>query len=77
MIAGGGTVEDVATTSYKLHGSLDKFEAGTPNIISAVSLLKAIEYITSIGGIQKIREHEQELVKYFLEKAKDSNIEIV
>lgn len=77
MIAGGGTVEDVDTTSHKLHGSVDKFEAGTPNIIGAVSLLRAIEYITSIGGIQKIREHEQELVHYFLQKAEESNIEIV
>jgi len=69
MIAGGGTVEDVDTTSYRrLHGSVDKFEAGTPNIIGAVSLLKAIEYITSIGGIQKIREHEQQLVHYFMNK---------
>jgi len=68
MIAGGGTVEDVDTTSYRLHGSVDKFEAGTPKIIGAVSLLKAIEYITSIGGIQKIREHEQQLVHYFMNK---------
>jgi selenocysteine lyase/cysteine desulfurase len=32
-----------------LTSGTDKFEAGTPNIIGAVSLLKAIEYIDSIG----------------------------
>lgn len=77
MIAGGGTVEDVDTTSYRLHASVDKFEAGTPNIIGAISLLRAIEYIASIGGIQKIWEHEQEIVRYFLQKAENSGIEIV
>lgn len=77
MIAWGGTVEDVDTNSYKLHTSVDKFEAGTPNIIGAVSLLKAIEYIKSIGGIQKIREHDQELLRYFLSKLDSSGIELV
>ena len=71
MIVGGGTVEDVATNSYRLRSNAGKFEAGTPNIIWAISLLKAIEYIKSIGGIENIREHEQKLVKYFLQKYRD------
>lgn len=67
MIAGGGTIEDVSVGGHTFASWTDKFEAGTPNIIGAVSLLKAIEYIDSLGGMQKIREHEQELVKKTLE----------
>jgi len=67
IIRGGGTIEDVSIEWHSLVENSDKFEAGTPNIIWAVSLLKAIEYIKSIGGMKKIREHEQKLVKRCLE----------
>ncbi len=67
MIRGGWTIEDVSIEWHTLATNTDKFEAWTPNIIWAVSLAKAIEYITSIGGMKKIREHEQQLVKLCLE----------
>lgn len=67
MIRGGGTIEDVSVTGHTLATNADKFEAGTPNIIWAVSLAKAIEYIKTIGWMKKIREHEQQLVKLCLE----------
>jgi cysteine desulfurase/selenocysteine lyase len=62
-----GTIEDVSIEWHTLAGNSDKFEAGTPNIIWAVSLLKALEYIKSIWWMEKIREHEQKLVKLCLE----------
>jgi len=64
---GGGTVEDVDIQWHTLVNNSDKFEAGTPNIIWAVSLLKALEYIKSLWWMKKIREHEQQLVKLCLE----------
>lgn len=67
IIRGWGTIEDVSIHGHTLAGNSDKFEAGTPNIIGAVSLSKALEYIKSIGGMQKIREHEQKLVKLCLD----------
>ena len=67
IIRGGWTIEDVSIEGHSLTTNSDKFEAGTPNIIGAVSLGKAIEYITSIGWMEKIREHEQQLVKLCLE----------
>jgi len=48
IIRGGGTIEDVSIDGHTLAKNSDKFEAGTPNIIGAVSLLKALEYIKSI-----------------------------
>jgi len=62
-----GTIEDVSIEGHTLAGNSDKFEAGTPNIIWAVSLLKALEYIKSIGWMKKIREHEQKLVTLCLD----------
>ncbi len=79
IIRWGWTIEDVSTEWHTLVGNSDKFEAGTPNIIWAVSLLKALEYIKSIGGMQKVREHEQQLVKMCLEgysKLKDK-VEVI
>ncbi len=67
MIRGWGTIEDVSVEWHSLMTNSDKFEAGTPNIIWAVSLGKALEYIKSIWGMKQIREHEQKLVKLCLD----------
>lgn len=71
MVRGGGTIEDVSTEWHTLLGNSDKFEAGTPNIIGAVSLGKALEYIKSIWGMKWVWEHEQTLVNYFINKLSD------
>ena len=79
MTRGGGTIEDVSIAWHTLLGNVDKFEAGTPNIIGAVSLAKSLEYITSIWWMQKIREHEQKMVKLCLEwfAALQDKVEII
>lgn len=66
MIAGWGTISDVSVSGYSFASGTDKFEAGTPNIVGAVSLLKAIEYINSIGGMEKFWEHEKSITEYAL-----------
>lgn len=48
-IVGGGAVDTVSETSYALLDAPDKFEPGTPNLVGAVSLLKAIERMELIG----------------------------
>ncbi|ORU71502.1 aminotransferase class V-fold PLP-dependent enzyme, partial [Francisella tularensis] len=40
-----------------------RFEAGTPNIVEAIGLGRAIEYVDSIGMIN-IEKHEQKLLEY-------------
>ena len=62
LILWGWTVKDVSIDKFSLQNSVDKWEAGTPNIIWAVSLLKAIETIESIGWMEKIYQHEKKLV---------------
>jgi len=40
-----------------------RFEAGTPNIVGAIALGKAIDYVTHIG-LERIAYHEDELFRY-------------
>ncbi len=49
-----------------------RFEAGTPPIVQAIGLGTAIEYIGSIGK-DRIREHEDELVRYAHDRLREIN----
>jgi cysteine desulfurase/selenocysteine lyase len=40
-----------------------KFEAGTPNVEAAVGLAAAVSYLESLG-MDRVRQHEMELVQY-------------
>lgn len=44
-----------------------KFESGTPNIAGAVAFSPALDYLNKLG-MQKIRDHEYDLVAYALDK---------
>jgi len=69
IFSGGGAIGEVKQRSFTHSQKLpDKFEPGTPNLGGAVSMLKAFEYIESIGGYKKMEATESELVKYSLEK---------
>ena len=61
------TVKDVSINDFSLQNNTDKREAGTPNVVWAVSLLKALETINSIWGMETIREHEKFLIKFLCE----------
>lgn len=66
----GGAIKDVTREWPSFPNTYEKFEPGTPDIIWAVSLLKAFEYIESIWGYKTMREHELQLVKYCIAKFK-------
>ena len=65
---GGGMITDVTREWFKATSWWEKFEPGTPHIIGAVSLLKALEYIESIGWYEAIHSHEEALVTYALQR---------
>jgi len=71
---GGGMVEEVRMDWYSLQWVPDKFEPWTPNLVGAVSLLYAIQYIESLwnGSIEKwfekIHSIEKPLMEYCMEK---------
>ena len=61
---GGGEMIKEVTFGKTTYADLPyKFEAGTPNIADTVVLKTAIEFINKIGK-DKIRQHENELLKY-------------
>ena len=64
----GGEMIDFVYHDHSTWSELPwKFEAGTPNIAGAIALGSAIDYLTEIG-MDKIHQHEQELVAYVLPK---------
>ncbi len=74
----GWAIWEVTCDKYSNAWLPDKFEPWTPNVVWAVSLLRAFEYIEWIGGFEEIEEKEAELIEYFLEKLKTfENIELM
>jgi len=68
IFSGGWAIGEVKQRSFTHSSKLpDKFEPGTPNLSGAVSVLRAFEYLESIGGYKKMEEVEASLVKYSLE----------
>jgi cysteine desulfurase/selenocysteine lyase len=62
LCIGGGAIDDVGLDYYKLNGSPNRFEAGTPNVASAIGLGAAVDYLQQIG-MEEIESHEKELVQ--------------
>ena len=64
----GGAIERVTKQHHTYQWSPDKFEPGTPNLIGAVSIATALEYLWSIGWYDMIHAYETNLVDYCLEQ---------
>jgi cysteine desulfurase/selenocysteine lyase len=61
---GGGDMISKVTFEETTYNELPhKFEAGTPDIAGAIGLGAAIEYVTNVG-IDRIKEHENNLLEY-------------
>lgn len=65
---GGGEMIQKVTFEKTTFNELPfKFEAGTPDYIGSTALAEALNYVSAIG-MDNIAAHEQELVRYTLEK---------
>lgn len=64
---GGEMVEEVSYETSTFKEPPARFEAGTPNIIGAIGLGYAIEFVQSIG-MEQIASHEKELFEYARKK---------
>ena len=64
---GGEMIREVFEDRVTYGEPPHKFEAGTPQIVQAIGLGAALDYIQSVGKA-RIRAHEAELVKYAHEK---------
>jgi cysteine desulfurase/selenocysteine lyase len=67
FLLGGDMVKEVSKNGATWNELPWKFEAGTQNIAGAVGLGTAIDFLNNIG-LDKIWEHEQELVNYIIPK---------
>lgn len=61
-----GSIEDVSVWWFTYADVPDCFEPWTPNLVWAVSLLKAFEYIEKIWWYEKISQIKKELTEYAL-----------
>ncbi len=70
---GGGDMINVVTKdSITYNTPPHKFEAGTPNIVEAIGLHAAIDYVQSIG-FDAIEKHEHDLARYAMERLSANN----
>ena len=64
---GGEMIQDVSIEKTTYACLPHKFEAGTPNIAGVIAFKKALDFINETG-LEKIKAHEDSLLKYALEK---------
>jgi cysteine desulfurase/selenocysteine lyase len=64
---GGSMISSVTIEKSEWADLPHKFEAGTPPIAQAIGLGAAIEYVESIG-VERIAEHERDLLNYASQK---------
>jgi len=69
FLGGGEMIQEVFQDHFTPADIPTKFEAGTPNIAGVITFATAIHYLQKIG-FDKIREVEDELTRYALEKLK-------
>lgn len=67
FLFGGEMIQEVSVESIMPKPVPHVFEAGTPHIAGVIGLKAAIEYLENIG-MESVRAHEKELIKYALEQ---------
>jgi cysteine desulfurase/selenocysteine lyase len=67
---GGGTISIVTHDRVEWAGLPDKEEAGSPNVVGAVALAAAIEYLKK-NGMENIERYEKQLTEYTLKRLKE------
>jgi cysteine desulfurase / selenocysteine lyase len=70
FITGGDMIKEVHKDNTVFNELPYKFEGGTPNIADVIGFNAAIEYLKRIG-MENIRDHEIELIKYLYNSIKD------
>jgi cysteine desulfurase/selenocysteine lyase len=70
-MGGGEMIDEVYMTHSTFALAPARFEAGTPPIAQAIGLGAAIDYLNSVGGIERVHKYEQELGEYLLKRMKE------
>jgi len=64
---GGEMIEKVSVAKTTFAPVPARFEAGTPPVVEAIGLAKAVEYIENVG-FDSLQKHEQDLFDYLIGK---------
>lgn len=67
MLGGGEMIDKVTFEETTFAPPPDRFEAGTPPIAEVIGLGAAFEWINQVG-LENIRQHEEEITKYALNR---------
>jgi cysteine desulfurase/selenocysteine lyase len=67
FLGGGDMIKSVHLRESEWADIPHKFEAGTPNIAHAIGLGAAVDYLDQLG-MENVRQHEQHMAAYALEK---------
>ena len=60
FLGGGAMIDRVTVDGFTSADLPEKFEAGTPPIVEAIGLARALQYLQEVG-LEEIAEHEREL----------------
>lgn len=74
FLYGGDMIGEVKITGATWADLPSRFEAGTPDIAGIIGLGAAVDYLESLG-MDEVRAHEKDLMKYALEKMSDLETE--
>ncbi len=69
---GGEMIREVFEDRVTYGDPPHRFEAGTPPIVQAIGLGAAIDYVNSVGKA-RIRQHEEELLRYAQDRLREIN----
>ncbi len=67
---GGEMIEQVSLQKTTFAKPPFKFEAGTPHIAGVIGLKEAVLYLQDVG-FDKIKKHEEKIVKYFFKRIQE------
>ncbi len=67
VLGGGDMIKEVTTAGASWNDLPWKFEAGTPNVVGAIGLGAAVDYLTKVG-MENVWQHEQDITAYVLPK---------
>jgi cysteine desulfurase/selenocysteine lyase len=67
FMGGGEMIREVHTTGASWKDLPYKYEAGTPNIVGAIGLGAAVDYLNKLG-MENVHEHEREITDYAIRR---------
>jgi cysteine desulfurase/selenocysteine lyase len=70
FLGGGDMIKRVQLDGFSTNDAPYKFEAGTPAIAEALGFEAAIEYLEKLG-MENVHAHEEEIVKYALDRLEE------